>query len=588
MLEHNWLALYGAAMPRLPLIFVTLLTAHAASATFYGDDDYVEIDRIKPAGAALNWRLIARSVAVVIKDHGPGPLNLSDVEPMNERYTKLEPDYPYANQPRVANQTAFLVGRDKIMTAGHAGLKDLKNAAFIFDYWWDSGKKQLRKTSYKPAEIYRCKAVIMHADDKHGDYALVQLDKPVLGRQPLPLQAIDDAAKLNMKSATMISAPDGTPLKLTAKGELRGSPPTPKSPKLNMNRFFFHTLDNSGGSSGAPIFDAATGHVIGIQSGGDDNFTRQDGVVHAVRGDFTESNLGRPLKGEWGSLIPQRAVQLTRLTTIPQTLLDSLTATLDVTYAGYGDRTLEMDIFRPKSAEAPLPAIICIHGGGWAKGTRQGFHRLAQTLAARGFVTASISYRLSGEAPFPAHIHDCKAAVRFLRANAAKYGITPQKIGVIGHSAGGHLAALLATSNDVPELEGDGGNAGVSSTVQSAVPMGAQTDFMSERNRDISKSERGKIWRQFLGGAQDERPVTYRLASPLHHLDKDDPPCWLITGEGDDASTRAEQFRKKLDALAIKSGLTVIKDAPHPFLHVQHWFDQMIEAADAHFQKTLK
>ncbi len=108
-------------------------------------------------------------------------------------------------------------------------------------------------------------------------------------------------------------------------------------------------------------------------------------------------------------------------TEIPAEIIDRLHSKLDVTFARYGDRTLEMDIYRPKDNWQTLPAIVCIHGGGWRKGQKIHFRNVAQALAARGFVTASIDYRLSDEAPFPAHIHDCKAAVRFLRANARQY-----------------------------------------------------------------------------------------------------------------------------------------------------------------------
>lgn len=273
-------------------------------------------------------------------------------------------------------------------------------------------------------------------------------------------------------------------------------------------------------------------------------------------------------------------------TVIPKATLDRLDQHFDVTFAQYGDRTLQMDIFRPKEASKPLPAIVCIHGGGWGKGNKVHHRKVAQALAAEGYVTASIDYRLSGEAKFPAHIHDCKAAVRFLRANAKKYGINADRIGAIGHSAGGHLAALLATSGGVAELEGDGGHAGVSSAIQAVVPMGGQTDFMSARNRE--KSATAEIWQQFLGGSQDERPATYRLASPLEHLDESDPPVWIITGEKDDPSTHAEALRKKMDEFEIENGLTIIKGAPHPFTVRQAWFDQMMEAAVPFFDRTLK
>lgn len=276
-------------------------------------------------------------------------------------------------------------------------------------------------------------------------------------------------------------------------------------------------------------------------------------------------------------------------TQIPIEIVDNLEQKLDVTYARYGDRTLELDLFRPKGEWGNLPAIVCIHGGGWQKGSKINHRNVAQALAARGFVTASIDYRLSSEAQFPAQIQDCKAAVRFLRAHASEFGIDPGKIGVIGHSAGGHLAALLATSNDVPELEGEGGNSEYNSTIQAVVPMGGQTDLLSQRTRDISSAEdRGEIWRKFLGGSLDDNPQNYRLASPLHHLDKNDPPCWLITGEMDDPSTRADILRQKMDHFSIPNGLTVIQDAPHPFLARQDWFDEAIETAEQFFSEHLR
>lgn len=276
-------------------------------------------------------------------------------------------------------------------------------------------------------------------------------------------------------------------------------------------------------------------------------------------------------------------------TEILRSTLNQLNTRRDVTYARYGDRTLEMDIYRPKGEWGALPAVVCIHGGGWAKGDRTSHAKIAQALAARGFVAATISYRLSGEAPFPAQIHDCKAAVRFLRANAKTYGINPDQIGAIGLSAGGHLTALLATSGGVKELEGNGGHSKFSSTIQAAVPIGAQTDLVSERTREISAIEaRGKIWRQFLGGTLSDQPATYRLASPLHHLDKADPPVWLITGQNDDPSTHATAFRQRMQQLGLQSDLTIIPNAPHAFIGRQVWFNQMIQRTDAFLKKTLK
>ena len=126
----------------------------------------------------------------------------------------------------------------------------------------------------------------------------------------------------------------------------------------------------------------------------------------------------------------------------PTRLAPEVTASLEahpgLVYARYGDRELQLDLWRPKAAAQALPAVICIHGGGWFKGERGSMANLAQALAARGYVAATISYRLSGEAKFPAAIQDCKAAVRFLRANAGKFGI---EASLEGPEAYGMLAA---------------------------------------------------------------------------------------------------------------------------------------------------
>ena len=276
-------------------------------------------------------------------------------------------------------------------------------------------------------------------------------------------------------------------------------------------------------------------------------------------------------------------------THIPRLMSEGLNTSLGVTYARYGDRSLEMDIYRPNDAWGKLPAVVCIHGGGWAKGSRESHGPMAQALASRGYVAATISYRLSGEAKFPAQIHDCKAAVRFLRSHADEYGIDADHVGAIGLSAGGHLTALLATSGGVADLEGNGGSPRSSSVIQAAVPMGAQTDFLSERTREVSAAKpKGVIWQQFLGGTQEDCPDVYKAASPLTYLNTGDPPCWFIAGEHDDASTHADVFRKQMKHHGISSGLTVINDAPHGFIGKQVWFDQMVERADQFFKDSFR
>jgi acetyl esterase/lipase len=276
----------------------------------------------------------------------------------------------------------------------------------------------------------------------------------------------------------------------------------------------------------------------------------------------------------------------------PTRLAPEITAALEahpgLVYARYGAREMQLDLWRPKVSAQPLPAILCIHGGGWFKGDRTSMANLAQALAAKGFVTATVSYRLSGEAKFPAAIQDCKAAVRFLRANAAKFGIHSSAIGVTGLSAGGHLAALLTTSGGIRELEGEGGHPEQSSSVQAGIAMGAQSDLESPRIGELSSKPDDPFYRTFLGDSQSKIPQVYALASPRHHLDKADPPLLFMAGELDDASTHADETRADLARLGIPSSLTLIPQAPHAFLGQQKAFDACMADSTAFFLKHLK
>lgn len=268
-------------------------------------------------------------------------------------------------------------------------------------------------------------------------------------------------------------------------------------------------------------------------------------------------------------------------TMLPPAVLASLQEKQDLVYARHGARELQLDLYKPKAAATPLPAIVCIHGGGWQKGTRAGMADLSRALAARGYVVVSISYRLSDEAAFPAQLHDVKAAVRWLRANAATHGIDPARIGAIGHSAGGHLAALLATTGGVRELEGSGNHDGIDSRIQTAVAGGTQTDLTVEHVRAKSE-EKGGIYPKFLGDSYAKTPAAYAAASPLHHLDRGDPPLAFFTGEQDHPSTHAGAMRTRLAALGIPTALTVVPGAPHALLGNARYFDQVVAAA-AHF-----
>jgi acetyl esterase/lipase len=218
------------------------------------------------------------------------------------------------------------------------------------------------------------------------------------------------------------------------------------------------------------------------------------------------------------------AAQITAQTTEPQFTLVS-----DVQYCTGGGTPLLMDVFIPKHRNGtPTPTVLWIHGGGWERGDKNG-NSGAQFLANGGFVTASLSYRLSGDSPFPAAIEDCKCAIRFLRASAAKYGIDADRIGVAGSSAGGHLAELVATADQSAGLEGDGGWQNVSSKVQAAAAYYGVSDLTTQFPQDTVQ-----VIVKFFRGTEKEKPELYRKASPIFYVSKDDPPLLLVHGEKDD------------------------------------------------------
>ncbi|MDB6139649.1 MAG: alpha/beta hydrolase [Verrucomicrobiaceae bacterium] len=208
----------------------------------------------------------------------------------------------------------------------------------------------------------------------------------------------------------------------------------------------------------------------------------------------------------------------------------------NVEYGTGGGHALHADIARPLETPKDLmPAVLTIHGGGWAGGSHRGY--LPFGLVKQGYFIAAIEYRLSGEAPWPAQIEDCKAAVRWLRANAAKYHVDPNRIGCMGHSAGGHLVACLGTLQDLPELEGKGGNEGVSSKVQAVVDEAGPTDFtpaaapaVGELPKD-HKDNPGLV--KLLGGTYAEKNIAWETASPALHVAKGDPPFLVVHGELD-------------------------------------------------------
>jgi len=241
----------------------------------------------------------------------------------------------------------------------------------------------------------------------------------------------------------------------------------------------------------------------------------------------------------------------------------------DLVYKRINGAVLTLDLYCPEKVSGPLPVIVWIHSGGWSRGRKE--RCPAVTLVQDGYAVASIDYRLTTTAPFPAQIEDCKAAVRWLRANASTYHLDPDHIGVWGHSAGGHLAALLGTSGGVRELEGTGDNMSYSSRVQAVCVVSGPGDLLqlyraatgpsgTEMNPKVKPALEALI-----GVPVEENKTKAMAASPITYVSKDDPPFLIIHGEIDSTVpvSQAESFAAALKAAGVETTLEIAPGRGH-------------------------
>ena len=264
---------------------------------------------------------------------------------------------------------------------------------------------------------------------------------------------------------------------------------------------------------------------------------------------------------------------------------DGVTWEPNVEYSNPDDQHLQLDIARPSKGDGPLPAILLIHGGGFRAGTRQGYDNLCMRLAQQGYVAATVTYRLAPKYQFPAAVYDCKAAVRWLRANAGKYHIDPERVGVTGGSAGGHLALFLGVTGDVKAFEGDGGDADQSSKVACVVSFYGPSDFTKSYGHSKDAAE---VLPLFLGGDLEKAHRRHIEASPLYWVTPDAAPTLCIHGTKDDyvAYEQATWMVDKLKAADVEADLLTIEGAGHGFKGQDE--EKAEQAMIAFFDKRLK
>ena len=261
----------------------------------------------------------------------------------------------------------------------------------------------------------------------------------------------------------------------------------------------------------------------------------------------------------------------------------------DIVYSQSGMR---LDLYTPAEITGSHSVIVWIHGGGWRMGDKEGKtgRKPPIKIIEQGYILVSIDYRLSHQAAFPAQIHDCKASIRWLRAHAEEYNISPERIGAWGGSAGGHLAALLGTSAGISDLEGDGGNPQYSSSVQAVCDFFGPTDLirMSEMKGELEKESPESL---VIGGPLRENADKVTQANPITHITRNSPPFLIIHGENDEV-VPPDQSHILYEALLkadVEAGMHVVPNAGHGFeVATQEQLDEINRMVVDFFNSHLK
>jgi acetyl esterase/lipase len=259
-----------------------------------------------------------------------------------------------------------------------------------------------------------------------------------------------------------------------------------------------------------------------------------------------------------------------------------------IIYGQTDDFELSLDLARPTKGGGPYPALIFIHGGWWRAKSRKDYAQNIRKAAERGYVAITVDHRLTSATkggkvryPFPAQVHDVKCAARWLRANAKKYNIDPKRIGAVGWSSGGHLALMLGLTDSSDKLEGKCGKMRYSSNVQAVVNLAGITELES----CYHGSRVGKLpIQKLLGGTPDEIPQSYKTASPISFVSKDDPPVLTIQGDEDPyvPPSQAVLLDNKMKDVGASHSLILMKDQGH----VVVVDDTVWDFFDAHLKKN--
>ncbi|MCG2586804.1 alpha/beta hydrolase [Massilia sp. TS11] len=272
--------------------------------------------------------------------------------------------------------------------------------------------------------------------------------------------------------------------------------------------------------------------------------------------------------------------------TASDALPDSVRVVANQTYAQQGTRCLQLDLYLPK-AQTPRALVVFVHGGGWRSGFRAEFVPMALRLAERGYAAATLSYRLAGEAPYPAAVQDVRAAVRWLRAHAAQFALDPQRFVLAGGSAGGQIASLAGVSGASARFDPDAAHSPVSSQVQAIINIDGLSDFTDPaalQYEDDPKKTPSAAGAWF-GGRYAEKAALWAEASPIRYVHAGMPPILFITSGQPRFSVGMAGMRTQMQAVGVESEVLALADAPHSFWLFEPWITPATQAMLDFLQK---
>ncbi len=288
------------------------------------------------------------------------------------------------------------------------------------------------------------------------------------------------------------------------------------------------------------------------------------------------------------TVLQDLAVSHPEATRVLEPGLRGLSAQEDCVYRQTLSGPLSLDLYRPEG-EVIFPAVILVHGGGWLTGSRQMERPMARSLAAKGWVVITVSYRLGKAGRFPAPVHDLKAAVRWLRHHAQEWHLDPSRIAIVGGSAGGTLAVTVGATNGLPDLAEDPGEDLAASEVQAVINIDGSVCFADNALIRMAEERPLHPYWEYVHGPFREHRAVWVAASPLFYTGAHCPPMLFLSSSATQPIRAGrEEMVTRLRLLGVRAERKDYPNTPHPFWLVSPWFEDVVTDCDRFLSEVLK